>query len=286
MKKIDIHTHGINGRDSRSTDPEEYLRLAESYKQHGTDGFLVTLFPDEVDKMRDILAAVKAAMGMKSDGAEILGAYLEGPFVNPAKCGALDPEKFAECRNDTLTRLVEGFEDVVRVIAVAPELPAATGLIEKSVSMGIRVSMGHSTASFEEAADGAAAGATGVTHLYNAMSGLHHRSPGLAAYALTDDRLYVELIADGVHVHPEMLLFAIKNKPKERVILVSDSLGPAKEADPASNSPLYMPDGTTLAGSGISLTDAYNYVVSLGISSRDVALFTSANPLTYLCIQP
>ena len=221
--------------------------------------------------------------------AVILGANLEGPFVNPRRKGALGPVDrlqeegvFMTPSIDNLKRLLEGFEDMVKVITVAPELPGGPQLIEYCVDLGIIVNMGHSEATFEQAREGASAGAKGVTHLFNAMSGLHHREPGLAGYALMDDDLYVELIADGVHVHPEMVRLALKLKPADKVLLVSDSLGQAKTPSHPEPSPLYLPDGITLAGGGLTLTECAHRLVLLGVPEDSARKFASENPQKYL----
>jgi len=284
MNYIDLHTHGIAGYDTRSHKPEDYIRMAEAFKAHGTGAFVPTLFPASIEEMRAVMAAIKRAMEMQGKGKEarLLGVHLEGPFVNPMKQGALGGEHFMKPEMDTFARLVEGFEDIVKIITVAPELPGALGIIEKAVSLGIRVNMGHSAATFAQASDGRKAGATGVTHLFNAMSPLHHREPGLAGYALMDDGLYVEVIADMHHLHPETLRIVLKCKPKDRIILVSDSLGTAKTEGQPEKGPVYLPDGKTLAGSGISLPDAVENMASLGMASRDAEASASDNPNRYL----
>jgi N-acetylglucosamine-6-phosphate deacetylase len=318
MNFIDLHTHGLAGFDSRSDRPEDYLKWAAAMKAHGTDGFLPTLFPGPVDVMRGQLAAIRGAMSEqrraltpgpspssgrggqdlnprpsvgegreRADFAIILGANLEGPFVNPRKKGALGPvdrlrEEGLTPSIDNLKRLIDGFEDMVKVITVAPELPGALELIEYCADTGIIVNMGHSEASFEQAREGAAAGAKGVTHLFNAMSGLHHREPGLAGYALMDDGLYVELIADGVHVHPEMVRLVLRLKPPDKILLVSDSLGQAKTPAHPEPSPLYLPDGITLAGGGLTLAECAGRLTLLGVPEESVQRFASGNPEKFL----
>jgi N-acetylglucosamine-6-phosphate deacetylase len=299
MNLIDLHTHGLFGRDSRSKYPTEYLKLAAMYKFHGTDCFLPTLFPGPLADMRAQLAAIKAAMDMQgahrletwehggagSEGytdALIVGANVEGPFLNPDKCGGLDKGGFLEPTQDNLSMLVDGFEDIIRVMTVAPELPGALKVIERLTEMGIRVNMGHSAATFEQAKAGKEAGAAGVTHLFNAMSTIHHREPGLAGYALVENELFVEVIADMAHIHPEVLRLILRCKPPERVLLVSDSLAGAKTDGVPESGPLYMPDGATLAGSGITLGDAVKNIVSLGVPPDTAILFASTNPRRFL----
>lgn len=281
MTYIDLHTHGLGGYDSRSKDPEEYLRLSEAMARHGTSAFLPTLFPAPVEEMRLVMKAVKRAMEMQSP-ARILGVHLEGPFVNPAKSGALDKGAFVKPGLKSLARLIDGFEDIVKIMVVAPELPGALGVIGHAVKLGIRVNMGHSDATFMQASEGRKAGATGVTHLFNAMSPMRHREPGLAGYALADDSLYVEIIADMAHVHPAVLLLVLKCKPSNRIILVSDSLRDAKTEDVPVMGPVFMPDGETLAGSGITLSDAVNNMVHLGLKLEEAQSLASDNPRRYL----
>ncbi len=291
---IDLHTHGISGFGSRSESPEDYLEMAAAMKAHGTDAFLPTLFPGPVGIMRAQLAAIRKAMEEQSAPAVILGANLEGPFVNPRRQGALGPvgrPRVEECfwppSIDNLRRLIDGFEDVVKVITIAPELKGALRLIEFCADAGIIVDMGHSDASFEQARDGAKAGARGVTHLFNAMSGLHHRNPGLATYALMDDDLYVELIADGVHVCPETIRLVLKLKPADKILLVSDSLAQAKTPAHPEPSPLYLPDEpgrpATLAGGGLTLMECVERMTRLAGAPPESALrFASENPERFL----
>jgi N-acetylglucosamine-6-phosphate deacetylase len=284
-KYIDLHTHGLSGLDSHSTRPDEYLRLAETYALHGTAAFLPTLFPGPIDTMRSQLAAIRKAretQASSGSGAKILGAHIEGPFVNPLKCGALPKESFLLPTEDNIARLLDGFEDIVRIITIAPELPGALRAIGKFTGAGIRVNMGHSDATAEQARDGQVAGATGVTHLFNAMSGIHHREPGLAGFALTHDSLFVEVIADFAHIHPDMLKVVLRCKPADRIILVSDSLLEAKLPSSPPKGPLYVPGTATLAGSGISLADAVSNIISLGIPEETALGFAIDNPANYL----
>jgi hypothetical protein len=149
--------------------------------------------------------------------------------------------------------LVDGFEGIIRVMTVAPELPGALKVIERLTEMGVRVNMGHSAATFEQAKAGKESGAVGVTHLFNAMSPIHHREPGLAGYALAEDGLYVEVIADMAHIHPEVIRLILRCKPPERVLLVSDSLAERQDRRRAESG-LYA--GWRNPRQGITLGDA------------------------------
>ena len=165
-----------------------------------------------------------------ADGAEPLGFNLEGPFLAPSRRGAHDPavlrtpEALGE---DAIAPLLDG----LRVMTIAPELPGAVALIERLAALGIAASLGHSASTLDEARAGYLAGGRSTTHLFNAMTGVDHRSPGLAVAALTDDDAYVELIADGQHVHPALWPLITRTKPADRLLLVSDALSLAGMGD-------------------------------------------------------
>ncbi len=135
--------------------------------------------------------------------SRIIGIHLEGPFLIPSKCGALDAKTFLEPKENQLEKLIEGFEDIVKIMTISPELKGAIQLIKKVSDMGIIVSMGHSDATFSEAEAGLNAGARGITHLFNAMRSFHHREPGIAGFGLINKDIYIEVIADPFHLHPK-----------------------------------------------------------------------------------
>lgn len=269
---IDLHTHGIGSTDTRGASAGRLIRLAAEHGRAGTSAFLPSIYPGTVKEMRAQLDAVAEAMNAPpaKGAARILGAHLEGPFINPAFAGALDRKLFMRPTLANLKALTSGMEGVVRMITIAPELPGALRVMERAASLGIRVCMGHSDATARQAASGAAAGATGVTHLFNAMRPMHHREPGLAGYALTDDALYVELIADGVHVSDEFLRLAFRAKPADRIILVSDSVaGPMRR-------------GGVLQGAKLSLKQSTTRLIAMGIKRRPVMMAAIENPARFL----
>ena len=213
----------------------------------------------------------------KGHSALILGVHLEGPFLNPARSGALDKDAFLKPTLASLERLIHGFEEIIRIITIAPELPGALKVIEFCAGAGIRVNMGHSDATYGEAVDGKKAGATGVTHIFNAMRPFHHREPGLAGFGLLDEDTFIEVIADGVHLHTETLRLIFRTKRHDRIILVSDSV----EGAMPGGKPVYRAKGV-LAGSGMSLADAAGVLKNLGISRDAAAAAGLENPKKYL----
>ena len=215
MKTIDVHTHGIGGYDTRTAAAEDILKMAEIHGRLGVSEIIPTVYPATVEVMRENMAAIRSAMERQEvDGecAVIAGINLEGPFLNPLKCGALDAGAFLEASEYNLEKLVEGFEDIIRIMTVAPEIEGAGGLIKKIAGMGIIVSMGHSDATYAEAERGFHSGARGITHLFNAMRGIHHREPGIAGFGLLNRDIFIEVIADPFHLHERTieLVFRVK----------------------------------------------------------------------------
>lgn len=272
---IDLHVHGLGKHDTRTTNPGDILKLASAQGRAGVSAILPAIYSGPIDKMRRHMAAVREAMDMQrakktGSSAKILGVHLEGPFLSPARAGAQRGESFLKPTISGLKRLIDGFEDIVRIITLAPELPGALKVIERCASLGIRVNMGHSGATFKQALDGKRAGATGVTHLFNAMRPFHHREPGLAGAGLMDEDLYVEVVPDGVHLSAEVLKLVFKTKPKGRILLVSDAVkGPQHKRG-------------VLQGSTITLSRGAKVLKGLGIEERAIDRAARINPGRYL----
>lgn len=285
MKKrgfVDLHVHGAGRYDTRTTDPRQVLRIAELHGRAGTRAILPTVYSGTVEEMRLSMEAVDRAMQMKggTDAAVILGVHLEGPFLNPSRCGAQDKSSMVRPSTAVLKKLTEGYGRLIKIITIAPELPGALKVIERCAESGIRVNMGHSEATYRQALEGKKAGASGVTHLFNAMRSFHHREPGIAGLGLTDEELYVEVISDGVHLHPETLRLIFRSKRRDRIILVSDSVKWGKK----KGAPSYDASGI-LAGSGISLRDSLTVLGRIGIEEAAILRGAVGNPLKYLGIR-
>ena len=277
---IDVHTHGTGLLDTRTGSAKDIKRMAELFGQAGVTAILPTIYPGKIDEMRRNMSAVVEAMedqdlyddnGDTTEGvACILGMHLEGPFLNIKKAGALEAASFLAPTTDNLLEVTSGFKEMIRVMTVAPELEGALGVIEQCAGMGIRVSMGHSDATYAEASEGKAAGATSITHLFNAMRPFHHREPGLAGFGLFDPDIYVEIIPDGVHVMPEVVEMVFKLKPLERILFVSDSI----------KGPMYR--NGVLQGSKLMLSRAAHALGRAGIEPAAIRLALAENPKAYL----
>jgi N-acetylglucosamine-6-phosphate deacetylase len=274
---IDIHVHGADDCDTRTRRQDDILRMASIHGQRGTSALLPTVYPGTIEAMRENMEAVRRAMEAQRQGAEILGINLEGPFLNAERAGALDRKSFADPSVAALERLVEGFEDIIKIVTISPELPGALKVIEACRNKGFLVHMGHSDATFDQAEEGKRAGATGITHLFNAMRGFHHREPGLAGFGLMDEEIHVEIIADLAHVHPQGLKMLIDMKSTDKILLISDSVkGPGWGSGPIRG------PGGALMGSGIVLADAMKNLITLGVPADLALQYASHNPRKYL----
>ena len=290
---VDVHVHGWGGHDAMG-DSAALDGMARALRRRGVTSFLPTAVSAPLPTLVDFAARVRGWMpGAPADGAEPLGFNLEGPFLAAGRRGAHDPTALlapANAPRATLEPLLGG----LRLITIAPELPGATELIAWFAERGVAVSLGHSAATLKEAAAGYAAGARSTTHLFNAMSGIDHRAPGLAAAALLDDAAWVELIADGIHVHPALWRLITRMKPADRVLLVSDAIALAGMGDghgwigglavEVADGRVTLVGTTTLAGSVLSLDVAVRNAVAAGVPLPAAVAAATRNPLALLGI--
>lgn len=219
---IDLHVHGFGGCDPL----DDLAGLSMALARAGTTGFQPTLFPAAPTQLGEHVSDVEAQRSA-CRGARCWGAHLEGPFVNPNSAGALPRGDLAEPSVDGLRAILgssTGDGRGVRTMTLAPELPGSDQLIEELTRCGVRVSLGHSLASAEEAATGFRSGAVGATHLFNAMSAADHRDLGLSGMAIHERAVYAEIIGDLVHVGAGAFEFALRMHGPERLCLVSDAL--------------------------------------------------------------
>ena len=220
---IDVHVHGWGGHDALG-DAEALSGMARALLRRGVTSFLPTAPTIPVDELPRFADRVRGWMAdAPRDGAQPLGFNLEGPFLAPERRGAHDAGllRTPAAMDDAF---LEPLLDGLRVMTIAPELTGALQLIATLAANGVAASLGHSESSIEQARAGYAAGARSTTHLFNAMTGIDHRAPGLALEALLDDDVFVELIADGNHVHPALWPLIARSKAAARLVLISDAL--------------------------------------------------------------
>ena len=217
---VDIHIHGYLGEDTSDGSVEGIRKMAEGIVKNGVTAWLPTTMTVSYDDLRRAFNAVRALMDKKNNpkGAQIMGVHADGPFINPSKKGAQAVEYI---RPADAPFLIEN-SDVIRIVTIAPEMPGALDCIrEVTEKTSILVSMGHTAANYETAKAGIEAGVRHATHLFNAMTPLNHRDPGVVGASLADDRVSTELIADTFHISPD--LFGLVAKVKgDNLILITD----------------------------------------------------------------
>ena len=217
---VDIHIHGYLGEDTSDGSVEGIRKMAEGIVKNGVTAWLPTTMTVSYDDLRRAFDAVRVLMDKKNNprGAQIMGVHAEGPFINPSKKGAQAVEYI---RPADAPFLIEN-SDVIRIVTIAPEMPGALDCIrEVTEKTSILMSMGHTAANYETAKAGIEAGVRHATHLFNAMTPLNHRDPGVVGASLADDRVSTELIADTFHISPD--LFGLVAKVKgDNLILITD----------------------------------------------------------------
>ncbi len=267
---IDLQVNGAFGVDV-ATMPENLPNLSESILSTGTTAYLPTVITAPEALYERTLPALAAEINTPRSGAMPLGVHLEGPFINIDKKGAHPAANIASPDTSYLERLTELAP--VRMLTLAPELDGANGLMEIAKNRGVAVSAGHSDASFEVAYDALDRSAAGVTHLFNAMSPLHHRDPGLPGAAFAHPRAVCGLIADGLHVHPEMAALAFRMLGPDRLCLVTDAIAAAGMGDgeySLATRKVYVEGGIPRLGSGAIAGS----VLAMNEALRNILAFT------------
>ncbi len=299
---VDIHFHGAAGHDFSNGDPAGLDVIAAYEAAHGITAIcpaVMTLPEEKLNAAMDNAASFCYSAGLaapkkNSLKADLVGINLEGPFISPKKAGAQDPKYILPANEAMLVRLQARSGGLIRLVTVAPEEPGSLEFI-RSVSAScdperrVRISLGHTAADYETAKAAFQAGAKQLTHLFNAMPGITHREPGpiIAAYEEGAD---VELIADGIHIHPAMVRFAFHVFGKEHVILISDSMEAAGLKDGSyelggqrvrvtGKKAVLFDHPETIAGSVTNLYDCMkSAVLEMGIPLEDAVRASSENP--------
>ena len=285
---IDIHVHGGGGSDVMDGDYEAVNQIAIAHSHFGTTSFLPTTMTMSKDKIIRSLRSICEAVRKGTAGAEILGIHMEGPYINPEKKGAQKEEDIKKISLEEFSEFNQASGNLIRLVTIAPEMPGAVDFIRWLHEQGIIVSVGHSNANYKQVQEGIQAGISHVTHLFNAMRGLHHREPGVVGAALTSPELTVEIIADGIHIHPIVLKILTKIKEGEKVVLITDAMRAAglKEGTyDLGGQEVIVTKGQarlkdeTLAGSVLTMDKAVkNMVNKVGIQLPKAIQMASFNP--------
>jgi len=220
---IDVHIHGAGGVDTMDGTYDSLNRISKIICEFGTTSFLPTTMTCSKDDIKRALRSIKEAKNRGTEGANVLGVHLEGPFISPNKIGAQNPNFILKPSIDDFEEIVSENVDIVKSITLAPEVEGAYDLIKYLACKKIKISMGHTKATYEEAMEGIKCGSSHTTHLFNAMTGFTHREPGVVG-AVFDSEITTETIADGIHIAYPVLRATYKIKTSEKVLLVTDAM--------------------------------------------------------------
>ncbi|WP_346726892.1 N-acetylglucosamine-6-phosphate deacetylase [Bacillus suaedae] len=291
---IDVHIHGAAGADVMDGTKESLLTLASYLPSEGTTSFLATTMTHTEEAIEQSLGTIAEYMNIQKpeDGAEMLGVHLEGPFISESHAGAQPAIAIMAPEVPLFKRWQTISGNQIKLVTLAPEKAGATELIRYLKDTDVVASVGHSNARYEEVVAEVENGLSHVTHLYNAMSGFHHREPGVVGAAFLHPNLMVEVIADGIHVHPQAIDMAYQQKGKDGIILITDSIRAKSLEDGVyllGGQDVYvhgkkatLKDGT-LAGSTLRMRDAIaNFMEFTGCSLQESVQMASLNPAKQL----
>jgi N-acetylglucosamine-6-phosphate deacetylase len=279
---VDLHVHGGGGHDFTAS-AEDMAAGVAFHRRHGTTRTLVSLMAGPIDAMCEQLGWIAAL----TNAGVVAGAHLEGPFLAAARCGAQNKKHLVPPDPLVLAKLLAAGQGSVRSVTIAPEVPGALGLIEDVVSSGALAAIGHTDATYEQAADAFAAGATLATHLFNAMGSISQRAPGPSIAAL-DAGVFVELINDGSHVHDALIRLAATAAPT-RIALITDAISATGVGDgkyALGGQSVVVEDGRArldgsdrLAGSTLTMDETLRRAVrSVGLPIELAAAAAATNP--------
>ena len=303
---IDVHIHGGTGHDLMEGTRESVEAVARSILEHGTTSFVPTTLsasPEVLAKSLHGLRSVLAAWGDSSAEpmAEPLGIHLEGPFISSERRGAHPSSDLLKPSIPIFQQFLDAAGDWLRILTLAPELEGAADLQQYAIQHGVRVALGHSNATYDEAMQAIDAGATHAVHVFNAMRPFAHRDPGILGAALADDRVRAELIADGVHVDPAAMRLLVRAKGVNRTVLVTDAVSATGMCpgqyhlggmeivlgdDPRTGLPTCRNREGVLAGSVLTQDRAVRNMVSMtGVSIQEAVRMASYNPARLLGLE-
>lgn len=283
---IDTHLHGIGGYGTEDCSVKSILKMSEILLKYGVTSFIPTLYATPKVKLLKAVKTISKAMGQEK-GARILGMHLEGPFISPDRLGVQSPEALSPVDLNYMEELWQASEGHIVNMTVAPELKNMRELALYCLSKGIVLQAGHSNATYEQMIEGMQARIMHVTHLFNAMSRMHHRDPGLVGTVFIHPELSCEIIADGIHINPEIIKFLLTCKSLDKVVLVTDSLKPTKQKKKpliANGEEVYLDkcfyrkSDNAIAGSALTMVDSVRNIVSYGFHVEQAVHMAATNP--------
>jgi N-acetylglucosamine-6-phosphate deacetylase len=291
----DLHLHGALGKDVMDGEVKSLEQIASYQACHGVTGFLGTIMSSPLDSMLKAVEAIKKARQIQLT-SEILGVHIEGPYSSQRRKGAQDPDFIREMSQEEIKLLIEATSGLKTIISMAPEVKNNRSFIKPLTEQGIVVSIGHSDATYEEALESFEEGISHATHLFNAMSGYHHREPGVIGAVLDSPRVTAEIIADGLHIYPSALRLALAAKGYDKICLITDSIKAAGLGDgiyPMGNLEVVLKgnearlrESGTLAGSVLTLNRAVkNAFQWSGVALNQAVNLASFNPSRVISLE-
>lgn len=281
---IDIHVHGSCNCDVMDKSVDAIKTIGNGIKENGVTSFLPTTMTMSKEDIHEALDTIRESMKIKYNGAQVLGAHLEGPFINNKYKGAQSDE-FIQVPNFPF---IEDYVDIIKIISYAPEVDKNFSFTkEVKEKTDITLSIAHTNATYEEAISAIKFGASNITHLFNAMTPLNHREMGVVGAALTSN-VYCEIICDNIHINPALFQFVLNNKGKDKVILITDCMRAGCMPDgkyDLGGQDVFVKDGAArlaagnLAGSVLNLNKAvYNFMKKTNLSLNEAINLASLNP--------
>ncbi|TDU04781.1 N-acetylglucosamine-6-phosphate deacetylase [Streptomyces sp. 846.5] len=286
---VDIHVHGGGGASYASGIAEEALVAARTHLEHGTTTTVASTVTGEID---EVCRQASVLSELVEDGL-LAGVHFEGPFISINRCGAHQPDLLRDPDPALVRKLVDAARGTAKMVTLAPELEGGIESIRLLKELGVIAAIGHTDANYDKVRQGIEAGATVATHLFNAMPAIGHRAPGPIVALLEDERITVELIGDGVHLHPAVIDLAMTGAGLDRVALITDAMAAAGFGDglyPLGPLQVRVEDGVarlveggSIAGSTLTLDVAFRRAVAVnGISLVRAAQVLSLNPARLL----
>jgi N-acetylglucosamine-6-phosphate deacetylase len=287
---IDTHTHGAGGVGTEDNSAEALVEMSRVLVKYGVTAFNPTMYPTPKAVMPENVAKNAGALG-KESGAKIMGLHLEGPFISPEMTGVQKPETISPVDIPLMEALWQAAAGRIVNMTVAPEIKNMRELALYCVKKGIVLQAGHTNARYENMIEGMQTGILHSTHLFNAMSKLDHHNPNAVGAVLAHPEMSCEVIADGFHIHPDLFKLLLRDKPIEKIVLVTDSLKPTEWTPPpdvpmmANGEEVAYRDGLfrrrsddVTAGSALTMIRGVKNLVSFGFSLEDAVRTANYNP--------
>lgn len=284
---IDTHIHGFCGYGTEDGSAESIIEMSRFLAQYGVTAFNPTLYPAPPDEMLETVKDIASAIG-RENGARIMGLHLEGPFISPERLGAMKADSLQSVSLDYMERLWEASGGRIVNMTVAPELKGMRELALFCLKKGIILQAGHTNAQYENMVEGMQAGILHCTHLFNAMSRMEHRNPNAVGAVLIHPEMSCEIIADGFHIHPDLYKLLLRDKPVEKIVLITDALKPTEQAEGpflANGDEVFLHEGAfhrksdnVIAGSTLTMIKGVQNLVKFGFSLEEAVKTASFNP--------